>query len=524
MSSDGGEPPSDDELSGSPVELWLSAAAESEAPQNTTTGLSKSQKKNRKKKKKKNAEETREAEASPAEADVGVGGRVEMTMELVTGYNRLCEVQAALALMEEWGIEEANDLRELDRDDATELAATLKKVPAAKLLRCLDFGPAARQSEIKKAGKKPKAAEETPAASAGTAPVLEPVQPGGTEIRSAVEKEEESSPPKRKKAAEEKPAAEKAAASPSSAVRVDCREKKKKKKKQKDASVSDVPAAEKLFTDCRKGFIKETTTGVVNAISEEPRSGFAGMGFMAAFAVPLISSIILTNLPLAVKGQGGSIHAVKATCTALRRASGEHLDALPSMVVIGGVEVDLDCQTPAAICDSMHALKASTGEWLRLPRMPTPRFEMAACALRDGRIFVAGGITRMNGDIEANATRFLDPANGIRNQPANEAGSDSFKGRLSQCGEEITDCVEVFDPAKGSWETLPPLPYGVAGARACCSPCGSRVWVIGGTPSDDEPYCARITREHPTLKRLGRGPVQQYSAEVRDPRTPAIAS
>jgi len=63
------------------------------------------------------------------------------TAELQSIYNKLCEVEAAVALMEEWGLEVPEDLRVLDEEDAAALAATLKKVPGAKLLRGLGFRP-----------------------------------------------------------------------------------------------------------------------------------------------------------------------------------------------------------------------------------------------------------------------------------------------------------------------------------------------------------------------------------------------
>ena len=62
--------------------------------------------------------------------------------ELQVIYAKLNEVEGAVAMMDELGVEAASDLRFLDGTDAKALAATMKKIPGAKLLRLLGFPPA----------------------------------------------------------------------------------------------------------------------------------------------------------------------------------------------------------------------------------------------------------------------------------------------------------------------------------------------------------------------------------------------
>eukprot|EP00658_Telonema_sp_P-2_P030230 TRINITY_DN2286_c0_g1_i2.p1 TRINITY_DN2286_c0_g1~~TRINITY_DN2286_c0_g1_i2.p1 ORF type:complete len:625 (+),score=91.39 TRINITY_DN2286_c0_g1_i2:130-2004(+) len=57
--------------------------------------------------------------------------------ELADCYNRLLQVPEVVGLMDEFGVEQPEDLRELDEDDLAHLVAPLKKVPRNKLLRVL---------------------------------------------------------------------------------------------------------------------------------------------------------------------------------------------------------------------------------------------------------------------------------------------------------------------------------------------------------------------------------------------------
>ena len=143
--------------------------------------------------------------------------------------------------------------------------------------------------------------------------------------------------------------------------------------------------------------------------------------------------------------------------------------------------------TPAVICDTMHALDPVGLKWYSLPRMPTARFEAACCTLPDSRIFVAGGIKRLdlNKGILANAGTYIQAGIQIQHQPAHEAGPTDFRGRFSQCGER-SDVLEVFDPMANEWAVYPQLPKSCAGARACLSQDRQQVWLIGGSTGPQE--------------------------------------
>ena len=52
-------------------------------------------------------------------------------------WERLCAVPEAVEEMDELGVEQADDLRELERDDVVKLGTTLKKVQRSKLMKAL---------------------------------------------------------------------------------------------------------------------------------------------------------------------------------------------------------------------------------------------------------------------------------------------------------------------------------------------------------------------------------------------------
>jgi len=67
-------------------------------------------------------------------------GNVEAHMaELQDCYERLQKVPEAVAMMEEFGVEMAEDLKELEQEDIQQIAKPLKKVPKNKLFRVLGF-------------------------------------------------------------------------------------------------------------------------------------------------------------------------------------------------------------------------------------------------------------------------------------------------------------------------------------------------------------------------------------------------
>ena len=155
----------------------------------------------------------------------------------------------------------------------------------------------------------------------------------------------------------------------------------------------------------------------------------------------------------------------------------------PAPVLIGGVSVDLDeiPGIPAKISGSVHVLspgcigQKGPDAWYALPPMPTPRALAAACTLPDGRIFVAGGIDKLNhANALANPAVFAEENMTMMGQPAHERGKMyEYRGRQGQHGRK-TRVVEIFDPATNTWATLLPLPIAVAGARAAVSGDGQQ--------------------------------------------------
>jgi len=60
--------------------------------------------------------------------------------ELTQLYQTLRNIEDSKSLFEDWGVAGVEDLRLLDEDDVQCLCKFLKKVPAAKLQRCLGLG------------------------------------------------------------------------------------------------------------------------------------------------------------------------------------------------------------------------------------------------------------------------------------------------------------------------------------------------------------------------------------------------
>jgi len=105
--------------------------------------------------------------------------------------------------------------------------------------------------------------------------------------------------------------------------------------------------------------------------------------------------------------------------------------------VTGGSQLDRGAESSASPTLAIYDIE--TGEWTRGPDMPTARHHHGATAI-GGRLFVVGG--RADNDLSV-------------------------------------DAVERFDPARGRWDRLPPLPLG-AGGLAVVAAAGMVIAIGGG--------------------------------------------
>ncbi|MDQ4005940.1 MAG: hypothetical protein M3135_06520, partial [Actinomycetota bacterium] len=140
--------------------------------------------------------------------------------------------------------------------------------------------------------------------------------------------------------------------------------------------------------------------------------------------------------------------------------------------------------TPAAPAPRLAAFR-----WQRLADAPAARTEVAAAALGDGRILVAGGFGP-GGTVDT--VELYDPATDswtegpplpveVNHAMAAAAGGDVYVfGGFTAAGPP-TDQAHVF--RYGAWEALPsmPEPRGAGGAAAAGADAGGeRIYVVGG--------------------------------------------
>lgn len=197
---------------------------------------------------------------------------------------------------------------------------------------------------------------------------------------------------------------------------------------------------------------------------------------------PYLSKLILSGLGLV------DVCKFRLANVMTNRTVTKLLNDLPSMVIIGGLEIELDNEDvkyPATISPGVHAFSLAKMQWCTLPSIPTPRFSAAVCNLSDGQIFVAGGIFELGNNAVANPSVFVEFGSSMIAQPAREAGTRMWRGRNAQRGTK-SDAVEMFDAISGEWRSLPPLPRPRAGARACVDASGGRILVVGGSTDQRE--------------------------------------
>ena len=131
----------------------------------------------------------------------------------------------------------------------------------------------------------------------------------------------------------------------------------------------------------------------------------------------------------------------------------------------------------------------SSGNWIRLPDLETPRFFAGVAAL-DGKLYVGGGV-RSDAVFEeydpgTNTWRRLPdlptPRNRLRAVAC--AGRIWMIGGMQATDEGLTDrpTVESYDPARGTWRTEPSLNHARHGHAAVV--LDGRILVLGGSDGD----------------------------------------
>jgi hypothetical protein len=143
----------------------------------------------------------------------------------------------------------------------------------------------------------------------------------------------------------------------------------------------------------------------------------------------------------------------------------------------------------------------ASNRWTPVARVPEPHRGAGAVALRDGRVFVAGGWHYPEGDIAAAALYSPATDSWAPAEPMNAGRSprlvllDSGKV-LAVAGSWTAGLSEVYDPATGHWSSIP-----------------------GGGPSRLRPGVAKL-RDGRVLVAGGDGLSEEYaSAELYDPAT-----
>ena len=155
------------------------------------------------------------------------------------------------------------------------------------------------------------------------------------------------------------------------------------------------------------------------------------------------------------------------------------------LYVIGGEINPNGIANASVYLNTVNAFDPATGVWTQKASMPTERSAAAADVI-DGRIYVAGGRPPHGNDFAV-----YDPAadawTALPDLPTqrNHLAAAALGGKLyvvggrfgGGVGSEMTDVLEVFDPAAGSWSRAAPLPapqraYAaeVHARRARCGP------------------------------------------------------
>jgi N-acetylneuraminic acid mutarotase len=163
------------------------------------------------------------------------------------------------------------------------------------------------------------------------------------------------------------------------------------------------------------------------------------------------------------------------------------------LYVIGGEISNTGIANVGIYLDTVYAYDPVTATWTQKSSMPTARSAGAADAI-DGKIYVAGGRPPHGNDF-ASYDPATDTWTALPDLPTqrNHLAAAALGGRLfvaggrfgGGVGSEMTDIVEVYDPATGAWSRAASMIAPRAGingiaARGC-------FYVFGGEGNDDDP-------------------------------------
>ena len=143
--------------------------------------------------------------------------------------------------------------------------------------------------------------------------------------------------------------------------------------------------------------------------------------------------------------------------------------------------------------DRVYVLDEEAGEWVPRASMPTARSGGGAGVI-DGKIYVAGGRPPRGHDFAVYDPR-ADEWTVLPDVPTqrNHLGVAAIDGRLyvaggrfgGGVGSEMTDVLEIYDPATNTWTTGAPLPARRAGvASVSANGC---LYLIGGEGNEEDP-------------------------------------
>jgi N-acetylneuraminic acid mutarotase len=163
------------------------------------------------------------------------------------------------------------------------------------------------------------------------------------------------------------------------------------------------------------------------------------------------------------------------------------------LYVIGGEVSVTGVANQGIYLDTVYAYDPATATWTQKASMPTAR-SSGATAVVDGRIYVTGGRPPHGHDF-AVYDPAMDSWTVLSNLPTqrNHLAAGALNGKVyvvggrfgGGVGSEMTDTVEVYDPASDTWSLAAPLPSRRAGingiaARGC-------LYVFGGEGNDAHP-------------------------------------
>jgi N-acetylneuraminic acid mutarotase len=159
------------------------------------------------------------------------------------------------------------------------------------------------------------------------------------------------------------------------------------------------------------------------------------------------------------------------------------------LFLIGGEAHGAGTGHPPEYLNGVYELDVATGAWMPRAPMPTHRSGGGAGVI-DGKIYVAGGRPPRGNDFAV-----YDPAEDewtvLPNLPTarNHLAVDAIDGKLyvaggrfeESVGGEMTNVLEVFDPATGEWTTKAPMITRRAGVTSITA--FGCLYVIGGEGS-----------------------------------------